>query len=100
VEGIKAFSANERKTCQYFIACFWHLAQRINNPLLTLYNLKKNKKKKVTCISHTPAPDVTTTVASFRTWRSLQLIVAGEPMQVTGGIMLILGSAFNLLFKI
>ena len=36
-----------------------------------------------TRISHTPAPDVTATVAPFRAWRSLQLIVAGEPTQVT-----------------
>ncbi len=29
--------------------------------------------------SHTPAHNVTTTVAPFRAWRGSQLIIAGEP---------------------
>jgi len=39
--------------------------------------------KVVTCPSYTSAPELTVTVASFRTWRSSQLIVAREPEQVT-----------------
>ena len=33
--------------------------------------------------SYTPAPNVPATVAPFRAWRDLQLVVAGEPMPVT-----------------
>ena len=51
-----------------------------------------------TCTSHTPAPEITATVAPFRAWRGLQLIVAGEPMQVTieAAIIPALLRAFNL----
>jgi len=41
------------------------------------------ENKVVTCPSHTSAPEITATVASFRTWRSSQFIVAREPEQVT-----------------
>ena len=41
------------------------------------------KNKVATRPSHTSAPEITVTVASFRTWRSSQLIVAREPEQVT-----------------
>lgn len=34
-------------------------------------------------ISHTSAPESTTTVAPFRAWRGSQFIVAREPMQIT-----------------
>jgi len=33
--------------------------------------------------SHTPAHDVTATVAPFRAWRGSQLIIAGGPMRAT-----------------
>jgi len=36
-----------------------------------------------TCISHTPAPEITVTVAPFRAWRGSRLIVARGPMQAT-----------------
>ncbi len=32
---------------------------------------------------HTPAPNYTATVAPFRAWRGLQLVVAGGPMRTT-----------------
>ncbi len=46
-----------------------------------------------TLTSHTPAHDVTATVAPFRAWRGSQLIIAGGPMRATiarSGIMVIL----------
>jgi len=43
----------------------------------------KAHKKEATSASHTPAPESLATVASFRTWRGLQAIVAREPTEVT-----------------
>ena len=50
------------------------------------------------CTSHTSAPEITTTVAPFRAWRGLQLIVAKGPMQATIEPVIIpaLAGAFNL----
>ena len=41
------------------------------------------ENKVATCPSHTSAPEITVTVASFRIWRGSQFIVAREPEQVT-----------------
>ncbi len=38
------------------------------------------KRVEATYISYTSAPEFTTTVAPFRAWRGLRLIVAREPM--------------------
>ena len=46
-------------------------------------NRREAKKEVATQASHTPAHDVTATVAPFRAWRSLQLIVAEGPERVT-----------------
>jgi len=43
----------------------------------------KTHKEEATSASHTPAPESLATVASFRTWRGLQAIVAREPTEVT-----------------
>ncbi len=37
----------------------------------------------VTQTSHTPAHDVTTTVAPLRAWRGSRLIIAGGPIRAT-----------------
>ena len=50
---------------------------------ITVREELKTKNKGATRPSHTSAPEITATVASFRTWRSSQLIVAREPKQVT-----------------
>ncbi len=39
----------------------------------------KNTRNGDSPASHTPAHDVTATVASFRTWRGSQLVIAGGP---------------------
>ena len=52
----------------------------------------------MTLTSHTPAHDVTATVAPFRAWRGSQLIIAGGPMRATiarSGIMVILSLSCN-----
>ena len=43
----------------------------------------KPENWEMTDTSHTPAPNVPATVAPFRAWRGLQLIVARGPMPVT-----------------
>ncbi len=44
---------------------------------------RKFKKLEVIHTSHIPAPESTVTVAPFQAWRSSQLLVAREPMQIT-----------------
>ncbi len=44
-----------------------------------------SRRKEATRTSLTSAPDITATVAPFRAWRDLRLVVAKRPMRATIG---------------
>jgi hypothetical protein len=50
---------------------------------ITVREGMKSEIKVATRPSHSSAPEITVTVASFRIWRSSQFIVAREPERVT-----------------